>query len=376
MLSKSGTEWRIRVRNSEKMFSPTTQPTEVARTLTAYSDWRAMQHGKKGGPVSDETVRKQSGVFRGLLNGLGPVETWTTRRVFDYVQSSTMGKSPQTFNQVIDALNSVRKFVKVELKQSVEWHDVDVFGRKPVSSRSRHVLPPIARDELEAVVAAARKRGDETMALYLEVAWDTFGRASELCALKVRDFDFDNPEYGDAQVTFSETKTGYEQPGFIWTPGLAERLRDWFENRRVKTEWAFPGTKSTNPDAAEFYTGHVNYDSARNRFRTYMAAAGVKRHTLHNIRAGALVWAQAHGWTESTIMFFGRWESLSAMSRYSRAVKTVVEADVNRARAAMAPAVRVKNTPRAALTPELLAAIARLAPEAQVAAIARITATD
>jgi len=334
-----------------------------------------MQHGKKGGPVSNETVRKQSGVFRDLLNALGPVETWTTERVFGFVQTSTAGKSPQTFNQVIDTLNSVRKFVKVKLNKTAEWHDVDVFGRKPVSTRSRHVLPPITRDELGAMVAAARKRGDETMALYLEVAWDTFGRASEVCALKVRDINFDTPEYGDAQVTFTETKTGYEQPGFIWTPGLAERLRDWFEHRPVKSEWAFPGTKSTNPDAAGFYTGHVNYDSARNRFRTYMASAGVKRHSLHNIRAGALVWAQAHGWTESTIMFFGRWESLSAMSRYSRAVKTVVEADVNRARAAMAPAVRVETAPKSGLTAELLAAIARLAPEAQVAAIARITTT-
>lgn len=362
-----------------KVFEPKQVSETVARTLTDYKAWLGIQDGKYGGAVSDETVRRYTETARRLLVALDDL---TAENVKRFMLAETEGKSAGTYNHFCDA---IRKFAEYREERGLahDFYTAKLFKRKKagrqrrkVEGRRGGVYPPMNRDELEAVVAAARKRGDEPFAFYIEVAWDTLGRANEVLSLKVNDFDFASPEYGDAAVNFRETKTGEDQAGYIWSPSLAERIKDWFEVRGAKSnDWAFPGVLPTRKELRKYSDGRLKYHAAHRKFRIYCASAKLELpHSLHNIRAGSAVWMDAHDWKRTTIMYFGRWESLGALERYLREEASVVEADVQRGREAMlgrsAPQVTVVQ-PKENKDPlaQRFEAISKLAPEAQVIAM-------
>src|SRR2546428_8077331 len=337
------------------VFRPKDVPENVAQALREYRTWVGARGGKYGGEMSDSTIRRYRETARRLLGKCG-IDGLTAEKVKLFVLAETEGLSVGTYNHYIDAVRKYAAFVvrDDEDAEFAKFYKPKLMHRKKQSARARKVYKPLPREELDATVKIARARGDEAFALYLEVAWDPLGRANEVLSLKVGDFDFETSEYGDAVVTFAFTKTGESQPGYIWTPGLAERIQDWFETRRAgPKDFAFPGVRSTSPELKQFADGSIKYHTAAHRFKKYYATSNLPKklkHSLHNIRAGCAVFLDSQGYSKNSIMHLGRWDSVASLSRYIREEATVIQGDMERGRNAWlareAPKVEVE-TPKA-----------------------------
>jgi integrase len=284
---------------------PPVVTVEQENEAQGFSSWLRRQGSRSHRRIADNTVIAYTKRIRRLLADVGMEPNAET--VSDFVDTVTKGRKNSTYNGFVFAIKSYSKY-----RISVGKTNGFAEYLRSQSTDDREVKDPITRRELDALIAEATKRDDETFALFLGVAWDTLGRAEELVSLTWGDIAFKpNAKMNtQATVTFADGKTGRGLHGYLWSPGLAASLKAYKPK----------DAKDSDPVFRD-----LAYDAADYRLETYAVAVGIERKVhLHLIRAGAAVWLDSKNAPLSVIMLMGRWKSLAAVQRYLRADEGLV----------------------------------------------------
>ncbi len=96
-------------------------------------------------------------------------------------------------------------------------------------------------EERQSLVAACQQSRTPALYILVMLALGTGARKRELLHLRWREVDFTR-----GMLRFERTKNG-ERRG-VQVPSLVlQLLQDWWETRRLKVEWVFPGARGTQP---------------------------------------------------------------------------------------------------------------------------------
>src|SRR5205823_6574437 len=102
----------------------------------------------------------------------------------------------------------------------------------------------LTRDEVDTLVRVAREHDDPEFALLVEVAWDLLARVGDMEGMTWEQVRFKTIQVGGfeigAIVEGIGRKTGSGGRGYVWTEGLAERLKATKQSRKAKdTDYIF-----------------------------------------------------------------------------------------------------------------------------------------
>lgn len=204
------------------------------------------------------------------------------------------------------------EFFAPELKRQLQAARQALSGwDRAVPSKSP---PPIPLAVANAVAMHLLLNGDEASGLAIALAFYSFGRASEVCGLLVKDLvlggDPRLPLYSNtrAGIALWDTKTGRNQFVEVDDQSLLLRLAGWCASR--------------HPDDSLFGLSYASLDS---KFRSAVDTLLPRnRFTLHSLRHGGATNAWLSGGRIEDIMRKGRWASLRSCLRYVNAGRALL----------------------------------------------------
>ena len=318
--------------------------------LRDFWTWMLAQPSKSHRTTPETTANMYMSYVKRLINEV-PETEWNPERVLLFVKEQSEGLSDEAWN---NWYKSIKKFDA--------YHEARGLPSN-LSSKLVHITPadveesqadPLTRAERDAIIRVAEQHDDEDMALWLEVDWDLMGRVcSDMDGFQWGWFDFkhgsDSTFDGyDGTTTFGQGKTGRGLKGYIWSPGLAEKLQQVKRRRKAKDiDYVF-----LNPEGRR---GDLRRDTIEDRLKRYADEAGVRKSENgdgnevhpHLIRAGAaleLYLLKPYGMAPKEIMKMGRWRSIVALMRYLRISEGQLSSDLSRVRAIMnTPAITVEK---------------------------------
>jgi integrase len=278
--------------------------------------------------------------------------------------------------------NGIKAAVKFFIKQGVRIDLLPpemlavkeklVMAKKSVVRKAQKVKPTLTYERFDEY----RRHMDELHLLLADVHWETARRTNEACSIMWDDVDFDN-----LRIYFRNVKRG--NPGYSSvSPELMDRLKAW--KRKQDAGEAKVGNRTIPPSQFVFSaTGNASIEggSFTRYLRSISARANLPPITAHVLRgSGALHLRKVAGWRVDLVMKQGGWESFDTLNLlYFR--DEIDERVALRKRQTTAkepppqPQPESQGVPQqtnAVVTPEVIEAISKLAPEAQKVAIERL----
>jgi len=214
-------------------------------------------------------------------------------------------RKPATYNRWVAAIQSFYSYC-------VDKRDLPIrdLGRKldPLSTekvlRSKKTLPPLTRDEFQAILRTAETHGDLRWSLAARYKWTAICRLEDVWSLTWAQLDLGpNPK----AIYARPSKHGANLTKLL-DPGLAKRLREW---KQLRVE------DPVFRDALT--TKKVFRDWFARRLKKYAAEAGITKYVHpHLIRASA----RTHGRSQHVPTEFlnrqGGWVVRDASDSYDR----------------------------------------------------------
>ncbi len=286
-----------------------------------FADWLAVQPSKTHRVTPRTTVHQYSSYVRRVLTECHDL---TPSGVLGYVNGAANGGSNESFNNFVKAVKRYDRFV-AEVADEKGLPAPIPLAKKLVQQYSQNDeeshADGLTRDEVDTLVRVAREQDDPEFALLVEVAWDLLARVGDMegqtwaqvtfKTIKVAGFEI------GAVVDGIGKKTGAGGRGYVWTEGLAQRLKDIRQSRKAKdSEYIFHGGGER---------GDLRRDTINKRLKLYAELAGIAKDRIaeereevhaHLLRGGAATFLAMKGVPIPAIKLMGRWKSLQALQRY------------------------------------------------------------
>jgi integrase len=214
-------------------------------------------------------------------------------------------RRPGTVNRSLAALSHVFTIARRE------WHWMSHNPMDGVSKlpEGRGPARSLTDEERQALLAETAK--DPTLHAFVVIALSTACRAGELQNLAWSDVDLKT-----GRVLFRKTKN--DEPRTAWLQGAAlELLKEHGKVRKLTGGPVFENASGR---------GRYNYDK---KFKTAVAAAGLKKFRFHDTRHTAATYLAQDGATEQQLRVIGGWKS-NVVSRYVHLASEDAKAAIGR----------------------------------------------
>ena len=279
---------------------------------TPFHKWLLKAPSKTHRTTAPGTAHQYASYIRRVLIECADL---TPSGILEYVDRECKGHGNEAFN------NFRKAIVKYDVYRTKTETGPVPFASELIQQYGQDDesrADPLTREELDAMIRVAKEQGDEDMALLLEVQWDLLGRVSDMSGFTWGQIALRPTEGFDAVVDRIGRKTGEGGRGFLWTPGLAERLRQVKHERKASdTDYVFRNGNSGD--------GYLKVDTINKRMKLYAELAGIAgdrveqdKEGVHNhlIRSGAATFVHMRGGQLAVIKRMGRWRTLAALQRY------------------------------------------------------------